>query len=151
MTAQLIGVHKLEQLLRKVAGLNIDKSDLRRLNEFINQKVYDLLIVGQAVAKSNERDIIEPWDLPITKGLQANIKEFKSFDIELELQPILEQLATLPLLDLDYSATTESQLPEIVGGLIVSLGKSFKIIDPNLKNPQTAHWERAYELFSLLL
>ncbi|RMF21848.1 MAG: DUF1931 family protein, partial [Cyanobacteria bacterium J083] len=148
MTAQLIGVHKLEQLLRKVAGLNIDKSDLRRLNEFINQKVYDLLIVGQAVAKSNERDIIEPWDLPITKGLQANIKEFKSFDIELELQPILEQLATLPLLDLDYSATTESQLPEIVGGLIVSLGKSFKIIDPNLKNPQTAHWERAYELFS---
>jgi hypothetical protein len=33
----------------------------------------------------------------------------------------------------------------------VALAHSFKIIEPGLKNPQTAHWERAFALFDLLL
>jgi hypothetical protein len=29
--------------------------------------------------------------------------------------------------------------------------RQFKIIDPDLKNPQTVHWERIFSLFGLLL
>jgi hypothetical protein len=33
----------------------------------------------------------------------------------------------------------------------VALARSFKIIDPDLKNPQTVHWERCFQIFDLLL
>jgi hypothetical protein len=39
----------------------------------------------------------------------------------------------------------------IAGGLSVALARSFKIIDPLLKHPHTAHWLRATRIFDLLL
>jgi hypothetical protein len=44
----------------------------------------------------------------------------------------------------------ERTVLEIAGG-IVALARTFKIIDPKLKNPQTEHWERSQRLFDLLL
>jgi hypothetical protein len=64
-----MNVAKFERFFRAAAGLDVDKSDLRRYNDFVTQKTYDLLIRGKAVAKANGRDIIQPFDLPITKGL----------------------------------------------------------------------------------
>lgn len=79
---------------------------MRRYSDFVNRKVYDLLLIGQATAKANSRDIIEPWDLSITKGLQESVREFEKMDEEVELRPILEQLAALPPLDFGYSEET---------------------------------------------
>jgi hypothetical protein len=147
----LMGVSRFERFFREAASLDVDKDDLRRYNDFVNQKVYDLLLIGQATAKANSRDIIEPWDLPITKGLQESIREFEKLDEDVELQQILEQLAALPPLDLTYSEETEARLPGIVGGLSLGLARTFKILDPKLKNPQTEQWERAFRIFDLLL
>jgi hypothetical protein len=44
----------------------VDKQDLKRFSEFVNHKVYDLLVCGVAVAKANGRNIIAPFDLPVT-------------------------------------------------------------------------------------
>jgi hypothetical protein len=33
----------------------------------------------------------------------------------------------------------------------LALARSFKIIDPTLRNPQPYDWERAFKLFALLL
>jgi hypothetical protein len=147
----IMGVAKFERLFRKAAGLDVDKSDLKRLSDFINQKLYDLLLIGESKAKANNRDIIEPWDLPITKGLQESINEFKQIEEELELKPILEQLAKVSKLDLEYSYQTQQKLPEIVGALTISLAKTFKVIDPQIKNPEAQHWERAFSIFNMLL
>ena len=111
----------------------------------------DLLIRGKAAATWNGRDIIEPSDLPITKGLQESIHEFRKIDEEIELKSILEYIAALPPLNVTYSYETEERLPRVVGGLSVALARSFTIIDPDLKNPQTKHWERAFRIFALLL
>jgi len=35
--------------------------------------------------------------------------------------------------------------------LSVALAATFKIMDPKLKNPQTTHWERTFEIFDRLL
>src|SRR6185312_15624380 len=35
--------------------------------------LYDLLLIGQATAKANVRDVILPWDLPVTKGLRESV------------------------------------------------------------------------------
>src|SRR5438093_8233538 len=66
----LMGIAKFERFFRLSAGLDIDKADLKRYSDFVNGKIYDLLLRGQAAAKANNHVTIEPFDLPITKGLQ---------------------------------------------------------------------------------
>jgi hypothetical protein len=146
----IFGVAKFERFFRGAAGLDVDKEDLRRYNDFISHKLLDLLIRGEAAAKANSRDIIEPHDLPITKGLQESIHAFKKIDQETELKPVLDRLVFHPPLDLDLSYETEARLPEMAGGLSVALARSFTIIDPDLKNPATEHWERSFRIFDLL-
>jgi hypothetical protein len=149
-TTHVMSVAKFERFFRIAAGLDVDRQDLKRYSDFINQKVYDLLLRAEATAKANGRLIIEPFDLPITKGLQESIHEFKEIDEQIELQPILDQLTARPL-DLAYDKDTESQLPEVVGGLSVALSRTFKIIDGNLKNPATEHWQKCFRIFDLLM
>jgi hypothetical protein len=147
----VMGVARFERFFRAAAGLDVDKDDLKRYNDFIDHKLYDLLLMAQATAKANRRDILEPFDLPITKGLQESIHKFRALNEEVELAPILEQLATYPPLDATPSEEAEARLPEIVGGLSLALARTFKIIDPDRKNPQTAQWDRAQQIFDLLL
>jgi hypothetical protein len=151
MTTSAIGISRFERLFRLAAELDVDKEDLRRHHEFVNRKILDLLLRAQANAKANERDVMQPFDLPITKGLQERMHEFRRLDRETEVRPILEQLTAEPALDMAYSADLEAMLPEVAGGLSVALAHSFKIIEPNLKNPQTLHWERAFALFDLIV
>lgn len=148
--AKIIGVSKFERLFQEAAGLDVDKNDLARLNDFVRQKVYDLLLAAQATAKDNQRDVIQLHDLPLTLGFKESMRAFDGLDTALELQPILDQLVALPPLDLAYSYEMEAELPRLVGGLTVALARAFKILDPKVKNPQSVHWERAMAIFDLL-
>jgi Domain of unknown function (DUF1931) len=148
---QVAGVAKFERFFRIAAGLDVDKQDLRRYQEFINTKISDLLLRGQTAAKANRRDVIHPFDLPITNGLQERIYAFRDFGEQIDLDPILERLIWQPPLDLAIGAETEARLPTIAGGLSVAMAPILKILDAELKNPQTAHWERLIQIFNLLL
>jgi hypothetical protein len=110
-----------------------------------------LRLRAEDTAKANDRVIIEPFDLPITKGLKEGIHEFRKIDEQIELQPILYQLAARPPLDLAYGEDTEAGLPEVMGGLSVALARAFKIIDGGLKNPATVHWQKCFRIFDLLM
>ncbi|WP_433436247.1 DUF1931 family protein [Nonomuraea sp. CA-141351] len=147
----MIAISRFEHFFRAAAGLDVDKSDLKRYSDFINRKLYDMLVVAEAAAKSNRRDIIEFWDLPITKGLQENMHDFRDLNEELDLAPILTELRALPPLDLSLSEETESRLSAVAGGLSMVLGKAFTIVYPTLKNPASEQWERLTRLFNLLL
>jgi Domain of unknown function (DUF1931) len=116
----LMGIAKFERFFRLSAGLDIDKADLKRYSDFVNGKIHDLLLRGQAAAKANDRVTIEPFDLPITKGLQERIHEFRRLDEQIELKPILDHLAALPPLDLANSEETTARLSEIAGGISVA-------------------------------
>jgi hypothetical protein len=151
LPSHVISVAKFERFFRITAGLDVDKEDLKRYNDFINHKIYDLLVRGQETAQLNGRKVIEPFDLPITKGLQESMQEFSHVDEVIELGSILDHLTAQPPLDLGYSEETEAKFPKIAGGLSVALARSFKIIDPDLKNPRTEHWQRACAIFDLLL
>jgi hypothetical protein len=147
----IMGVAKFERFFRAAAGLDVDKADLKRYSDFVNHKIYDLLLRGQAAAKANGRDIIEPFDLPITKGLQERVLQFCKLEEGIALEPILEHLTALPPLDLAYSEETAARLPDVAGGISVALAHTFKIIDPNVKNPASEEWERSQRIFDLLL
>jgi hypothetical protein len=146
-----MGVAKFERFFRAAASLDVDKADLKRYNEFLDHKIYDMFLIARAAAKANGRDIIEPMDLPITKGLQESIHEFKKLDEDIELRPLLEQLLARPALDIAISEETESTLPGVAGGLSLALARTFRIIEPSLKNPATQQWEQAFQIFDLLL
>ncbi|GAB1690869.1 DUF1931 family protein [Krasilnikovia sp. M28-CT-15] len=147
----VFGVAKFERFFRLAAELDVDKDDLKRFSDFVEHKLYDLLVMAEATASANSRDLIEPYDLPITKGVQENIRTVRKKDDDLELRPILDRLATYPPLDRMPSEETEARLPEIVGGWGLALAKIIKIVDPEVKNPQSQHWERAMRIFDELM
>ena len=123
-------IPKFEHFFRVAGGLDIDKSDIARYDDFINREIEGLLIRAQAAARQNLRDV--------------------KVDTEAELRPVLDRMAIRPRLDMDYSDETDSQLPDIAGGLSVALARVFKIIDPKLKHPFGAEWERATRVFNEL-
>ncbi|GAA0641657.1 DUF1931 family protein [Streptomyces thermocarboxydovorans] len=147
----VMSIARFERFFRVAGGLDVDKNDLKRYSDFVDAKLYGLLTVAQATAKANGRDVIRLCDLPITKGLQESIHNFRKIDHEIELKPILEQLAAHPTLDRTPDEETEAAYPEIIGGLSLALAQSFKILHPDLKNPQTQHWDEARAVFDLLL
>ncbi|EFI36122.1 protein of unknown function DUF1931 [Desulfonatronospira thiodismutans ASO3-1] len=148
---QIFGGKKFEALFRNAAGLDMDKSDLKRLYEVVNQKMHDMLEMGVVTAQANGRDVIQFYDLPITMAFKEQLREVREYDETLNLEPILEQLATLPKLKLDYSSEVENALPELTGAITVALAKMFKAVNPELKNPKPQDWEKVISVFNILI
>jgi hypothetical protein len=147
----VMGFVKFERFFRAAGGVSVDRDDVKHYIDFVNDAIYDLLLMGQATAKANARDIIEPWDLPVTKGLQESMHGFERIDEEIELRPVLESLAACPPLDAALSEETQARLPLIFGGISVALAQTFKLIDADLKAVHSEEWERAFSLFRLLI
>jgi hypothetical protein len=143
-------ISRFEQFFRQAAGIDVDKNDLKRHDDFVDQKLYDLLLRGEANAKANSRDVIELWDLPITKGLQERVHEFDKLDRDIQLSSIFERITAFPPMDLACSDEAWSRLTSISGGMSIALARTMKVIDPAMKNPATTHWERAMQVFDLL-
>src|SRR6201999_188219 len=136
---------------REAAQVRVDRDDVKRYLDFVNDALYDLLLIGQATAKANARDIIEPWDLPVTKGLQESTHAFERLEEEIELRPILESLAARPPLDYALSEDTQARLPLLFGGISLALARTFKLIDAEVRAVHAVEWERAFALFRLLI
>ena len=147
----IIGYTRLKAFLRRSAGLDIDKSDMDRLTDLIGGKLNDLLVIGVRNASYNNRDIVMESDLPLTKGILEHIKIFRRYEEEIDLKPILDHLATYPPLERTLSLDVEAMLPELVGTLAMLAGQAMKIIDPDVKNPDSEMWERVLRLMDLLL
>lgn len=147
----IMGVVRFQQFFRAAAEIDVDRNDLKRYSDFVNDNIYDLLIMARACAKSNNRDIIQPTDLPVTKGLQESMHEFVKLDHEIEVEPLLERLTARPPLDVALSEETTERLPKVAGGLSLALARTLKVIEPEVKAAHTELWERAFRIFELLL
>jgi len=147
----VIDYDPLKKLLRRSAGIDIDKSDMKRLNDLIGTKLNDLLVIVVRNASYNDRDIVMEPDLPLTKGFLERRQEFRRFDEALGLKPILKHLATYPPLERALSADVEAMLPELAGTLAMLAGRTLKVLDPAVRNPDDMLWERVLILMELLL
>ena len=147
----VISVASFERFFRDAVDLDVDKSDLKRFEVFVREQIADLLTIAQARARLDARDVIESRDLPITKGLQESIHRFRRLELGAEVRPMLEQMATRPQLDLSVAVDVDEVLPDVAGGVSLALGHTFRLIDPKIRSPATAHWERAFRIFDLLL
>ena len=147
----VMGFTKFERFFRAAGGVDVDRDDIKRYLDFVNDALYDLLLIGQATAKANVRDVIVPWDLPVTKGLQESVHAFERLEEEIELRPILESLAARPPLDAALADDTQARLPLLFGGISVALARTFKLIDAELKAVHTRGMGTHVQLFRLLI
>ncbi len=147
----VLGFVKFERLFRAAGGVDVDRDDIKRYLDFVNDALYDLLIIGRNTARASAHDIIQPQDLPVTKGLQESTHAFEKLDEEIELGPVLDELAARPPLDITLSDETEQRLPLLFGGISVALARTFRVIDAEVKAVHTQEWERAFAIFRLLI
>jgi Domain of unknown function (DUF1931) len=78
VASHIMSVAKFERFFRIAVPCAMSTS--RRYSDFIKQKVCALRLSGGAAAKRNGRAIVEPVDLPISIGMQENIRAFKAID-----------------------------------------------------------------------
>jgi len=147
----MAGIPELKRFFRAAGGIDVDKADVRRFQEFVDERVDDLAVAGRDTARWNGRDVIAPQDLPITAGLQEQIRAFGKLEEADEIRQLLRGTVRRPPGDVTFGEDTEDVLVEVFGGLSVALARSFRLLDEQVKNPTAAHWDRAFEMFRLLV
>jgi hypothetical protein len=147
----MAGIPEVKRFFREAGDINVDKSDIARFRAFVDEKIDDIAVSARDTARWNNRDVIAPQDLPITKGLQERIREFGKLQTADDMRDWIGQTLRRPPDDVTFGEETEDFLTEVFGGLSVALARSFRIVDPDVSNPNTAHWERASALFGLLV
>ena len=122
---------QVERLFREAASLDIDKEDIKRYEEFVTSKIGDLLLRAEANARANGRDIIQPHDLPITKGLQECIHVFEHLDKDIGLAPLLNDFPLRPQpLATELSDEAQDRLPRPPSASAVPRRKSGRRCSP---------------------
>lgn len=147
----LLGIAGFERFFLQAAGLEMDKNDFRRFDDFVNNKVYDVLVRAVETARENGREVVEPRDLPVTAGLARSIHAAAALDGSVSVEAILEHLARRDALGLPLSDATLQRLPELTAGLAVALARSFRILDESLKTPTSIQWDKATRIVDLLV
>jgi hypothetical protein len=79
----MAGVPEVQRFFREAGEVDVDKSDIDRFRAFVDEKIDDIAIAGRDSARWNNRDVIAPQDLPITKGLQERMREFGKLETAL--------------------------------------------------------------------
>ena len=144
------GVPVFERFFRSVAGIKIDKNDVRRFHEFIDEQIDGIAMAARNSAKWNGRDVIVPQDLPITRGIQERMREFDKLEEAEEIRELLRRVVRQPPGDVAFAEDTDRLLPELFGGLSIALIRSFRVVDATVSNPSTEHWDRVFTMFQLV-
>lgn len=136
-----------ERFFRSVAQLKVDRNDVKRFRDFVDEMVDDIAVAGRNSARAGGRDVIAPMDLPITKGLQERMREFDKLEEAPDVRAVLAQVVRRPPADVTFSEETEAMLPELFGGLGIAFARAFRVADPEVVNPGTELWDRVTTLF----
>jgi hypothetical protein len=145
------GVPEVRRFFRAGGDVDVDEDDVKRYWEFVDEKVDDIATAGRNSARWNGYDVIAPQDLPITRELREHMRAFASLYEADDLRRLLRESLRRPPGDVTFGEETEDVCIEVFGGISLALARSFRVIDPQVRNPSTAHWDRAFDLFRLLL
>jgi hypothetical protein len=76
----MAGQPEVQRFFREAGDVDVDKSDIDRFRAFVDEKIDDIAIAARHSARWNNRDVVAPQDLPITKGLQERMREFGTLE-----------------------------------------------------------------------
>ena len=63
------GVPGFERFFGSVGHIKVDRNDVKRYLDFVDEMIDEIAITGRNAATWNGRDVIAPQDLPTTKGV----------------------------------------------------------------------------------
>jgi len=147
----MAGIPELQRFFREAGSVDVDRADLDRYRTFVDEKVDDIAIAGRDSARWNNRDVIAPQDLPITKGLQERMREFGKMEAASDMREWMSQTLRRPPDDVTFGEETEDVLNDVFGGISVALARSFHIVDPDRNNPTSQDWDRVFAEMRLML
>ena len=148
--ARVVGFKKLEAVFRKAAGIDLDKSKADEIVDIVEKKFHDMLLVAVEKAGYNGRDVIMEPDMPVTKGFEESLRQFKELEEEVDIQDVLKFLEQIPPLKYPISAELEAKLPEYIGALMLIIAKVLKEIGAERK-PSKEDIERTSRILDLTL
>jgi hypothetical protein len=141
----------LEQIVRRAAGIDIDKNKGARIVDMVEKKLYDLLKVGEENASYNDRQVIWLSDLPLTMGFRLSMNKFRQLEEEVPAEDILKFLAAKPPLKYPLEAELEKKLPEIVGALIYIIAQILKEVSEDNRYPSEEELDKTERILDLTL
>ena len=92
----MAGIPEVKRFFREAGDINVDKSDIARFRAFVDEKIDDIAVSARDTARWNNRDVIAPQDLPITKGLQERIREFGKLETAGDMRDWIGQTLRRP-------------------------------------------------------
>jgi hypothetical protein len=147
---RVVGFKKLEAIFRKAAGIDLDKSKADEIVDIVEKKFHDMLLVAVEKAGYNGRDIIMEPDMPVTKGFEESLRQFRELEEEVDIQDVLQFLEQIPPLKYPISADLEAKLPEYIGALMLIIARVLKEIGAGRK-PSKEDIERTSRILDLTL
>ena len=147
---RVVGFKKLEAVFRKAAGIDLDKSKADEIIDIVEKKFHDMLLVAVEKAGYNGRDVIMEPDMPVTKGFEESLRQFKELEEEVDIQDVLQFLEQIPPLKYPISAELEAKLPEYIGALMLIIARVLKEIGAERK-PSKEDIERTSRILDLTL
>jgi len=140
-----------ERFFRLVASVEVEGTDFPPYERFINRKVCELLTRGQAAARANGHEVVQPAHLVIPAGLQRNMDTYRSLAFALDMDAPDGMMTIRTPCGVLCSHEIDVELPAVAGGLSVAVARSFKMIDPRIKCVYSPHWQTIFALFDLLV
>jgi hypothetical protein len=147
---RVVGFKKLEAVFRKAAGIDLDKSKADEIIDIVEKKFHDMLLVAVEKAGYNGRDVIMEPDMPVTKGFEESLRQFRELEEEVDIQDVLQFLEQIPPLKYPISAELEAKLPEYIGALMLIIARVLKEIGAGRK-PSKEDIERTSRILDLTL
>jgi hypothetical protein len=148
--ARVVGFKKLETVFRKAAGVDLDKSKANEILDIVEKKFHDMLLVAVEKAGYNGRDIIMEADMPVTRGFEESLRQFRELEEAIDLQDVLAYLEKIPPLKYPISADLEAKLPEYIGALMLIIARVLKELGAERK-PSSEDIKKASRILDLTL
>ncbi|NPA87946.1 DUF1931 family protein [Caminibacter pacificus] len=135
---RVVGFKKLEAVFRKAAGVDLDKSKADEIIDIVEKKFHDMLLVAVEKAGYNGRDVIMEPDMPVTKGFEESLRQFRELEEEVDIKDVLQFLEQIPPLKYPISAELEAKLPEYIGALMLIIARVLKELGAERKPSKEA-------------
>jgi hypothetical protein len=148
--ARVVGFKKLEAVFRKAAGVDLDKSKANEIIDIVEKKFHDMLLVAVEKAGYNGRDVIMEPDMPVTRGFEESLRQFRELEEAIDLQDVLAYLEKIPPLKYPISADLEAKLPEYIGALMLIIARVLKELGAERK-PSSEDIKKASRILDLTL
>jgi hypothetical protein len=145
----------LHSLIERATHLDLDDTQLARIEDIAERKLVDLFDVAEETAVANGRARVLRHDLPLTKGVQLLLLEVEDIAREFRLEPLLVFLADAGI-HTPFDEELRPEIPRLMAAMLILTTRVVALIEPpdsraGSVRPSKQVFERAEAVLDLTL